>query len=123
MHDLTQQVETFGDAARGRSSPRQVAAAFYDLDETGRMVCLADGLHQLPAGQDALLQRLAPQVQVAVLETQRLIDIGIGVVDEERRRACLGQHRDLVGAQLHLAGGQLGVLGAFEALGDGAADP
>ena len=65
-----------------------------DLDEAGLVVDVADGLHEAAAGQDALLQRLAAQVQVAVLEAQRLVDLGLRLVDDEGRRARLGEDRD-----------------------------
>ena len=61
---------------------------------------LADGLdHPAPEHQPAL-HRLAPDVEIAVLEAQDLVDRGVRLVDVEGRRLRLGQ--DLEGGRLDL---------------------
>src|SRR5207248_11131598 len=52
-----------------------------DLDEGVGVVDLADRLDEATPQQEPLLHRLAPQVEVAVLEPEGLVDRGIGVVD------------------------------------------
>ena len=76
---------------------------------------------QLRAQDQPLVDLLAPQVEVAVLEPQRLVGVG-GVVDRKWRRLGGGQHLDVSRADLDVAGRQLGVLGAGQALRDLALD-
>ena len=64
-----------------------------DLDEAGLVVRLADRLDEASAGEDALLERLPAQVEVAVREAHRLVDLGVGIVDDEGRRARRPEHR------------------------------
>ena len=54
---------------------------------------------------------LAPDVEVAVAEPQRLVDRGLGVVDVERRRLRLVEDLEPARLELDLAGRQLRVLG------------
>ena len=84
-----------------------------ELEEAGVTHTAPDRADDLIAQQDILVQRLAPQVQEAVLETQVL---GIFRIAEHRDGQFLGrrQHLDLAGEQLHLAGRQLPV---YRALG------
>ncbi len=89
-----------------------------DLHEAIGVMDLADGLHHPAAEHQASLHRLAPDVEVAVLETQALVDGRIGVVDVERRRLGLGQDVDAGRLQLDRPGRQLGVLGAGQPWGD-----
>ena len=56
-----------------------------------RVVDLADGLDHPAAEHQPALHRLAPDVEVAVLEAQDLVDRGVGLVDVEGRRLRLGQ--------------------------------
>ena len=93
-----------------------------DLDEAVRVVDLADRLDHPAAEQQPVGHRLAPDVEVAVLEAQALVDRGVGLVDVERRRLRLGQDLDLGRPQLDLAGRQLRVLGARQARRDLAGD-
>ena len=79
-------------------------------------------LDQPAARQDAALERLAAQVEVAVLEAHRLVDLGIRVVDDEGRRPGAREDADVRGAQLHVARRQLGVLGAGQSRGDASPD-
>ena len=81
-----------------------------DLDEPMRVVDLADRLDHPAAQQQAPLHRLAPDVEVAVLEADALVDRGIGFVDVERRGLGLGQDLDGACPQLDLARGELRVL-------------
>ena len=83
-----------------------------DLDEAMRVVDLADRLDHPAAQQESPLHRLAPDVEVAVLEADALVDLGVGFVDVERRGLRLGQDLDGVRAELDLARGELRVLRA-----------
>ena len=89
-----------------------------DLHEAGGMVDVADGLHEPAAREDALLQGLTAQVQVAVLEPQRLVDVGLGLVDHEGRVLRLREHLDVRGPQLHLGRWACGVLRTGQAWRD-----
>ena len=64
-----------------------------DLDEAVGVVDLADGLDHPAAEHQPALHRLAPDVEVAVLEAQDLVDRRVRLVDVERRRLRLGQDR------------------------------
>ena len=66
-----------------------------DLHEAVAVVDLADRLDHPAAEQQALLHRFASDIEVAVLEPDRLVDRGVGIVDVERRRLRLGQDLDL----------------------------
>ena len=81
-----------------------------DLDEPMRVVDLADRLDHPAAQQESPLHRLAPDVEVAVLEANALVDRGVGLVDVERRGPGLGQDLDRVRPELDLARGELRVL-------------
>ena len=87
-----------------------------DLDEAVAVVDLADRLDHPAAQEQTLLHRLAADVEVAVLEPDRLIDGCVGIVDVEGRRLRLGQDLDLGRLDLDRARRQLRVLGAWEAL-------
>ena len=62
--------------------------------------------------------RLPADVEIAVLEPQRLVDRRVRLVDVERRRLRLGQDLDLGRAELDVARRQLRVLRARQALRD-----
>ena len=110
--------EVAGALGRGLDEERRL-----DLDEARRVVDVADRpAPAATASQEALLERLPAQVEVAVLEAQRLVDLGVGLVDRERRRLGRREHVDRARAQLDLARGELGVLGAREALRERALD-
>ena len=65
-----------------------------DLDEACLVVHVADGLHEPSASQDAPLEGLAAQVEVAVLQAQGLVDLSLRLVDLEGRRARFGEDLD-----------------------------
>ena len=83
-----------------------------DLDESVSVVDLADGLDHPAAEHQAALHRLAPDVEIAVLQPQDLVDRRVRVVDVEGRRLRLGQDRHGRRLELDRAGRQLRVLGA-----------
>ena len=89
-----------------------------DLDEAGPVVRLADRLDEPRTQDQPLLERLAADVEVAVLEPQRLLDGGVRLVDVERRRLRLRQDLEAAGAKLDGAGRQAGILGPGEACRD-----
>ncbi len=93
-----------------------------DLDEAVLLVDAPDLRHQLRAQQKAAQHRLPPDVQVAVLEADRLVHRRVRLVDVEGRRLCLGEDRERAGLELDLAGCQAGVLHARQAARDVALD-
>ena len=83
-----------------------------DLDEAVGVMDLADGLdHPAPEHQPAL-HRLAPDVEVAVLQAQGLVDRRVRLVDVEGRRLRLGQDVHLGRLELDRTCRQLRVLRA-----------
>ena len=93
-----------------------------DLDEPGALVRGMDRVHEPAPEDEAARDRLAAQVEVAVLEPERLVDLGVGIVDVERRRLRLVEDLDAGRLDLDLAGRELRVLGARQALRDGPDD-
>ncbi len=93
-----------------------------DLDEAVGVVDLPDRVDEPASKQESPLHRLAADVEVAVLEPERLVDRGVGIVDVERRRLRLAEDRDLGRAKLDLTGLELRVLGAGEPFLDGPDD-
>ena len=94
-----------------------------DLDEA---LTLHAGAHRSVDREpdpQVLLHPLAPQVEVAVLEADVLVDVVGAGVDRERRRVGLAQDLDLALAQLDLAGRQVLVDRALRPLADDAGDP
>ena len=89
-----------------------------DLDEPVRVVDLADRLDHPAAQQEAPLHRLAPDVEVAVLEAHALVDRGVRFIDVERRGLRLGQDLDGARPELDLARGELRVLRSGQPPGD-----
>ena len=89
-----------------------------DLHEAGPVMGLADGLDEPRTQDQPLLERLAADVEVAVLEPQALVDRGVGLVDVERRRLRLRQDLEGAGAKLDRAGRQARILGPGEACRD-----
>ena len=83
-----------------------------DLDEAVGVVDLADRLDEAAAQQEAALHRLAPDVEVAVLEAEGLVDRRVGVVEVERRRLRLVEDPHGAGLELDVAGRELRVLRA-----------
>ena len=83
-----------------------------DLDEAVGVMDIADGLDHPAAEHQPALHRLAPDVEVAVLEPQALVDRSVGFVDVERRRLRLGQDRHGRGPKLDRACRQLRVFRA-----------
>jgi hypothetical protein len=83
---------------------------------------VADRLDHPAAEHQALLHRLAADVEVAVLEAQALVDRGVRFVDIERRGLGLRQDLDVGRLELDGAGRQLRVLRAGQPLGDGPRD-
>ncbi len=77
LRTLWQRVDVAGLQARGHDEvARPLRRGLdeqrrLDLHEAGRVVDVPDGLHEPATREDALLQRLTAQVQVAVLEAQR----------------------------------------------------
>ena len=69
------------------------------------------------------LHPLAAQIEVAVLQTDVLVDVVGAGVDRERRRIGGAQHLDGAVADLHVAGREVRVDRALGALPDGAGDP
>ena len=113
-------VDAAGDEVVARALRRRCGQKRrLDLGEAAVAEEVADELDDAVAGDDVLVHRLAAQVEVAVLQAQELVDVGL-FVDVEGRR--LGGVQDLRfgDADLDLAGGELGVLGALRAAGDGA---
>ena len=93
-----------------------------DLDEAVGVVDLADRLDHPAAEHQAALHRLAPDVEVAVLEPDALVDRGVGLVDVERRGLGLGQDLDLGRLEFDGARRELRVLRAGEPWRDGSRD-
>ncbi len=85
-----------------------------DLDELAVRQELSDVGDDPVAHDDVVVQPLAPEVQVAVLEPRRLADLRV-LVDVEGRRLGGVEHGGLGGAHLDGAGGHLVVLGALAA--------
>ena len=92
-----------------------------DLDEAVVDERAADGGVGQRAHLQVALEAGATQVDVAVAEADRLVDVG-ALVDGERRRLRLRQHLDGAVLDLDLAGGEVGVDGALEAGLHGARD-
>jgi hypothetical protein len=86
------------------------------------LVDAPDLRHELRSQEKAAQHRLPPDVEIAVLEADRLVDRRVGLVDVEGRRLRLGQDGQLAGLELDLARGQAGVLRARQAAGHGALD-
>jgi hypothetical protein len=80
---------------------------------------LPDRLDDRQPLHDVGVQRLAPQIQEAVLQAQIFRVVRLA---EHRDGQLLGrrQHFDLRGEQLHLAGWQLGVYGSLRPVANGA---
>ncbi len=127
LRRLRQRVEVAGvHAARhqvvARALRRRVGEdRRLDLDERRSVEELADEGDDAVAHEDVGVHPLAPQVEVAVLEAQLLVDVGV-LVDVERRRLGGVEQFGGLGAHLDLAGGEVGVLGAGAAALDTAAD-
>ncbi len=64
-----------------------------DLDEAVGLVDAPDLRYELRAQEEATQHRLAPDVEVAVLEADRLVDGRVRLVDVEGRRLRLGEDR------------------------------
>ena len=110
--------ELAGPLGRGRHEHRRL-----DLDEALRLHRPADRRVDAAADAQVALHALAPQVEVAVLQADVLVDLVGAGVDRERRRRGRAQHLDRAVADLDLAGRQVGVDGALRALADDAGDP
>ncbi len=82
-----------------------------DLDEPGGVVRLADRLDHAASKEEPFGHRLAPDVEVAVLQPKALVDRLVRLVDVEGRRLRLGQDVDLGRLELDLAGRHARVLG------------
>ena len=93
-----------------------------DLDEAVGVMDLADGLDHPAPEQESPLHRLTTEVEVAVLETEDLVDRGVRVVDVEGRRLRLGQDRDVGGLEFDGTGREARVLGPGKPRRDGADD-
>ena len=93
-----------------------------DLDELAVRQERADERDDAVPQDDVVMQPLAPQVQVAVLEAELLIDVGI-LIDVERRRLGGVEQLGRLGAHLDLASDQVGVLGAGAAALNAAVHP
>src|SRR5690606_38115752 len=94
-----------------------------DLDEALAFHRPAYGGVDLRADPQVALHALAPQVEVAVLETDPLVDLVGPLVDRERRRERLAEDLDLALPDLDLAGGEVLVDRALRARADDAGDP
>ena len=86
------------------------------------MVGVADRPDQLRTKQEPLQQRASTNVQVAVAQSQALVDRSVRLVDVERRRLGLAKDFNLTAPNLDLAGEQLLVLLAGHSPGDLALD-
>ena len=108
--------EVAGALGRGGDQHRRL-----DLDEAVGDERASDGGVHDRAHLEVALQAFAAQVDVAVAETDGLVDVG-ALVDGERRG--VGRREDLDGAvlQLDLSGGELGVDRALDAVLDRAGD-
>ena len=80
-----------------------------DLDESDRLQAAAHGTRQARAQQHPLLERWAPQVQVAIGQAQRLVEPGLLLVDVERRHFARVEHGEGIDRDLDFTGRQLGV--------------
>ena len=91
------------------------------LIEPGLVKVMLCGLLHLMAELERLLHGGTADVQIAVLEPKLLADVRV-LVQREGQRLGLGQHGELFGLQLYLAGSQTGVIGFLIPVADGAAD-
>jgi len=92
-----------------------------DLQKVALRQKLADEAHHMMAQFQIRQHARAPQVQIAILEAQRLIHIVGVAADVERRRARGVQDRDLAGHHLDGACRQIRVLEAGRSLAHNAA--
>ena len=89
-----------------------------DLHEARRVMGLADLLHEPAARQDASLEGLAPDVEIAVLQAHRLVDVRVRVVDDEGRRLRRREHLDVRARSSTAPVASFGVLRAGQPRGD-----
>ena len=89
-----------------------------DLDEPVLLVGAPDLRHELRPEEKPAQHRLSPDVQVAVLEADRLLHRSVRLVDVEGRRPRLGEDREGAGLELDLTCRQAVVLHARQAAGD-----
>jgi hypothetical protein len=120
--DRTRLEPRWDDEVAGTLGRRLDEVRRLDLDEAAGVVDLANGLDEPAPEQQALLHRLAADVEIAVLEADRLVHRSIRFVDVEGR--CLGvvQDRHPGCLELDLAGREAGVLRAGPSKGDRALD-
>ena len=82
----------------------------FDLDELLLVEIVPGRLDQAVAQHERLLHRRPAQIEIAEFQAQVLADVlGVAVVQRERRRVGLVQHRDAGGAHLDAAGGDMAV--------------
>ena len=86
------------------------------------VVHFANRLHHGAAQEDAVTERFAAQVEVAILQPQALVHGGIGVIDIEGWRLGLGEHGDTLACDLNAASGELLVLGTCASRSNSAFD-
>ena len=109
--------ELAGPLGRRRHEHRRL-----DLDEALLLHRPADAELTAAADAQVALHPLAPQVEVAVLQADVLVDVVGAGVDRERRRRGRAQHLDGALADLDLAGRQVGVDRALRPLAHDAGD-
>src|SRR4051812_36003202 len=78
-----------------------------DVDEAGRLHLVADDRDRSRAGADVALHLRAPEIEPAVADPQRLVDVLL--VELERQRVGARDDPELVHLQLDLAGRQVRV--------------
>ena len=74
-----------------------------------------DGLNHTAPQEESVGHRLATDIEIAVLQSQALVDRLVGLVDVERRRLRLGQDLDLTRPKLDLPRRHARVLGPGQA--------
>ena len=90
-----------------------------EVEEVVRAEVVADGGDDLVAADHRVAHALATQIQCAMAQAQRLVDVGV-LVDRERRRLGVGQELEVGHVELDLARGQPRVDVGLVAAGDGA---
>ena len=115
LRRLGERVELAGvEPRRHEEVPRAARRVLHherrlDLEEPVGPEVVADGAGDLRARDQVLLQLGPAQIEVAVLEPQRLVGLEL-VLDGEGRRVGLREHLEIRGPHLDGAGRQVGVL-------------
>jgi hypothetical protein len=89
-----------------------------DLEEAVGVMHVGDRAQQARPQCQALAHRLAPEVEIAVLEAEALVDLGVRLVDRKGRGLRFRQDAQVARPQLDLARRELRILGTRQAAGD-----